>query len=108
MTLQTYSKLTPMQQKILKFLAQNDAWHSRQDMYEFVGKTKGYSAALGAPRGADHPNSRETLGLVERQGEKQFKYRISPHGRSILAEYEEGKSVAPFLPEGPVDMEAAG
>lgn len=76
--------LTLMQQRILQFLADADDWRTRQDMYDFVGTTKGYSLALGAPTGKHHPNSLEARGLVQRRGGTRFAYKISPAGRLSL------------------------
>lgn len=92
MVASTYAELTPMQQRILTFLAQADAWQSRQDMYKFVGTTKGYSVALGAPTGMHHPNSLEALALVERQGNFRFKYRLSSSGRLVVAKAGQGRA----------------
>ena len=76
--------LSSQQWRILEFLAQAMDWCTRQDMYSFVGTEKGYSKALGAPNGRHHPNSLETLGLVERSGDKRLRYKITPKGRRVI------------------------
>ena len=76
--------LSSQQWRILEFLAQATDWCTRQDMYAFVGTEKGYSKALGAPNGTHHPNSLETLGLVERRGENRLMYKITPDGRRVV------------------------
>ena len=76
--------LTEMQKKILEFLAIDRDWHTRKEMHQHTGRTKGYSAAMGAPNENNIPlHSLEGRGLVEHRNatrQRKLEYRITNDG----------------------------
>jgi len=82
--------MTIMQARILKYLLNRPGWTRRDEMRDAVGRTKGYSAALGAPTsGPPAPGTLEGMDFVERRDEQRpFAYRIMELGRKALQEYE--------------------
>jgi hypothetical protein len=77
-------KFNSQQHKILLFLSTADGWSTRQDMYSFVGREKGYSEALGAPNGRIHTHSLESRKYVIRRGTTRLSYRITSSGQTAL------------------------
>ncbi|MDN0075625.1 hypothetical protein QU481_12050 [Crenobacter sp. SG2303] len=78
--------LTSDQIKILNVLAKATDWMTRKQIGEISGRSKGYSAAMGAPTNVIKHGSLEDLALVERKDMKRpFLYRITEAGRRALA-----------------------
>src|SRR5882672_7239686 len=79
--------LTPMQRRILKFLAQHKGWATRDAIAAVTRDKKGFSKALGAP--TNPPINRgtlEDLGFVKRYDKTPpFKYQITPSGMRALS-----------------------
>src|SRR5207249_2897651 len=83
-------QMTPMQLRILRCLAQQQDWVTREEIGAESGDTKGFSRALGAPTNLSiEPGTLEHLGFVERRdGTPPFVYKITPSGKQALSDYE--------------------
>lgn len=83
------TQLSPMQSRILKFLAEKQGWATREEMSKITGDVKGFSNALGAPTTLVKPGTLEDLGLVARRDmTPPFEYMITELGTVALSDDE--------------------
>ena len=92
------TELSPIQLRILKFLAAHKDWATRAKMSAEIGHAKGFSKALGAPTNPPiKAGTLEDLEFVERKEKKPpYEYRITEPGKNALSAHEANNGEVEF------------
>lgn len=98
------SKLNDFQARILKVLANDGGWLTRNKMKVLIDRKKGYSEALGASTTGEVADDsllgRQYVKLRDENQRKNLEYRITLSGQQALAKYENEKGEVQLNSDG--------